>query len=342
MSTDQNEIVEAYAGLISDSINSRQERLERGDKDDKFPIAYLSDGTFVARFFPESYESADGKKRIRLMRKFFSHRLKLKDDNNKDRYVYVSCEGDNCRVCKEASRLYDINYKDAYKYGSKQEALIKAHIYEGPADEYVKTNTTMVLVLNYRQMVAFDDLLADMSPNDAAELFSSSGEQLGIKLHSYYENGRKCSIGFHHKKYALPEIPKDMPSNLDDVYLKKDKFITDEDLQILKKHISQIIANKHQNEDPESNTSAANALSGPETSSVNTKETASVAMQASPSVTQAATGSTEEKCSGIIKKIAGYGYSPGEFHFGSPPPAMNPTCLMCKNRSDCAKAKVSV
>lgn len=245
-----------YENLVQESITAKEERIE-GYDEDGVTIAYLNEGSYWLRIYPEVLETESGKK-IRLVRKYFRYFFKTIG-----RFIYQ----EDGPIEKEINRLEASGFKDYWKYKEQLEGLIKVCLYKinSPKEnKYLKLNEPMILALKPKMIYRIEDMLSEMSPDESKELLDPDKKSVSLKLTWGKEDGRWiCSIGPTLTKEELPELPEDFPKNLDEIYVTKDSVPKEDDMKKIKKFISNLIASSTDMYEPSSDsTTATDLLSG--------------------------------------------------------------------------------
>ena len=350
--------IELFTSIIGEAVKDRETRLLREESSDReYRYAFVPNGTLIVRFYIETYADKEGKKRGRIVRKYWIHRIKdIPVEDGKTKTFRILCGGDGCRLCAQASRLYDIELANAWTYASHLEGNIKVFIFETKLEDqndvkYAEPNTQSVLVLKKAGINALDDFLAELAPADAARVLSMEAPNIGIKLKHWYENGLKFSCSFEPlKNYTLPPIDPKMPANMDTIFPTDADTLKEEDFVVIERHVSKLIASKLNNQDPDTVNLMSNNPVPAEATKVATPISAPLAaVVATPAATAAtnipakstngATTEGVERCRGIAEGAEGYGVGPGQWHFGAPPSHVVHKCLLCKSRTPCKEAE---
>lgn len=340
-----------YEGLVSDAQQSVKEA-EENQRGDLPPLRWPSNGITHLRFYLDEYE-VGGVKRLRIARKYWRHAVKLPRDDGKGYFTMRTlCEGDDCRQCKEAQRLWDVDYGKAWQYSHSLEGLCTVCVYKDPeAQADTVLNAPTFFVLDNRIVTSMDRFLAELDPKDASELLNPNEEQLGITL-SWVKgsNGMQASFGFDHKKYALAELigPNGTAwPSLDKSWIPEGKHIDDENFKKLQTEVSRIVHEKMNLEDPDGK-SDGDLMAGtgkvedpdvpaPEPTPEELVAEANKAPAEEPPAAVPDTAPTsDEKCAGILEGEEGY--SETGMHFGAHPTTPQPTCILCDHQGECQKA----
>lgn len=308
--------------LFSDLINDAREYKEKKDESKsggdshKFPLAFLEDGSYFMRFLPEITES-EGKKKLKLIRTVFSHKI--------PKVGRFKCMGDDCVMCKEANRLYSAKVGTAYEFGYREEGILKAIIYRTnvvvKSDSYLKVETPIALIIKPKVIYAINQFLSEVSREDVRDLLNPEGEQLLIRIDFKGGKDGHCSVGPDLRRVAInQDLLKDLPS-LDDIYIIDKRVPDDKQIMEIRKAVSAKLLAHSGNlnvTDPtvqETSQTPAELLSG------NTSKSPTEIVNNPPSDTT---------CPSADKELA----------FGKHPAEMHPDCLLCPNDSKCSEATV--
>jgi len=229
------ENIELFSGVQQDAEQYR----DQNSDDDRAPTAYIDEGNYWVRLYPEMIINEAGARQLVVVRRFWSYQRAFGV-----RRLPAPKDGD-CPIRQQVQRLKDANYDEAWKYTAKEEGLIKLYIYKMSLKDhkYIKVKTPMFFILRRKQLTALADFLADLSPEDLRNIMNPRVAAPLIKFSFTKGSGGSSSFGFDLAREELPPLPEDFPSLYDVVMPESDaKPPTDEEIAKYKKGISALLA----------------------------------------------------------------------------------------------------
>lgn len=234
-----------FSGVVQGAADDRDEQARRdAERESRAPVAYIDEGSYWLRLYPEIRPEADGTRKMHIVRKFWSYTGLAKGVRR-----LPAPRDPECPVRKEVQRLKDAKYGDAWKFQASEEGLIKACVYKSslPKDHKYfgaeKLNKPTYLVLRKKQLTALNEFLADLSPEDLRKILNPRGSAPMIKMTFSKGASGSASFGFDIHEAVLPDLPAEFPS-IFKVLIDEDKMepATDEELMKIRKSISGILA----------------------------------------------------------------------------------------------------
>lgn len=305
--------VSLFEGLQQDANKYIEDHKNYDDSNS--PIAYLDDGSYWLRLYPEILER-DGKKRARIIRLFTAH-------SGFPNTRKLPCEGSSCRICKITDPMQALDEKNAWKYQAREEALIKAIVYKSSVkSDYVKLNSPLFIVLRWKGIQAIQQFIADLAPQDLQKVLDPTKAAPMLKITVDSGSKSNWSVGFDINSAAMPELPADF-ATLDTAYVKDTDFAKDDELQKVRTFAAEFIAKKTNLFTPDDqNSGGVPGSSGAQ--SEETPKTETGVSSATNSSTEAASNSD---CPGASEGLK-FGEHPGNSF----------TCVMCSKEPACIEA----
>ena len=232
--------------LINQSKENKSRRDEKSKGRDTAnegpPVAYLNDGSYKLRVYPEEI---DGKLVVVSRRWVYQYR---------GLGIFPHYEGSVME--SEAARATSNDSKGrggwAWKYQSREIGLVKAVVYETdpPGQEYITYDKPQILVLKPRAIYQFDNWLAGLNPGHLVEILDIDKPSFLIKLD--WQSGARgsCNVSILLEKRECPPLKyehetdekvevRDFPSIVD-CYVK-DRKPTEEEARSIQEMISKEI-----------------------------------------------------------------------------------------------------
>ena len=224
-----SELSEAEIAAFVTGANAEKQDEERrkADQVPGVPIAFFNTpGTYRIRLWPD--RDKDG--RIRVIRFCRFHQIeglpRFVHDERVNKLAFIA-DGDNPDKVKIA---------DAWKWKSRANGFMMAHIYESPeSNKYVKDGTDVCLILNNRKRVQFREFIASQRPTTLLKILNPStpAPALLVTL-TGVRTEQLMNISFDGIDDVLMpsqpqfEDPETTWSSLDDVYVRETDRISDE------------------------------------------------------------------------------------------------------------------
>lgn len=233
-----------FAGVQKEAEENR----DRNSDDNRAPLTYMEEGSYWIRMYPELILDEAGNRKLVPMRRLWSY------GRNFGVRRLPAPKDENCPIRKEVQRLRDADYKEAFKYTASEEGVIKAVIFKasGAAEKskYTKLNEPVFIVMRRKQMLALDQFLADMSPEDLRQVLDFRKKANVLKISFTKGSGGSASFGFDLMQKELPPLPDDFPSMYDVLVTDETPPPTDEEIIKYRKGVTALLAASNNVMDP--------------------------------------------------------------------------------------------
>jgi hypothetical protein len=201
-------ISKEQAEKIQNSASARKERSNRNSKN-VLPIVYIPDGTLQARFYIDSEGN--------YVKTFYRHKV------NKPVKLSFQCLGpDRCKACQ---RLAEISgWKFAYQWASREQSIAYAYLlsYEGASSDFVKLETPVILMGNYKLANSLSEEISDLnSLDDIAKFFDPDELYARIKIKSTQRMREFSMKLLNNQPTTIPPLPDEIPP-LSQIMYKED------------------------------------------------------------------------------------------------------------------------
>jgi hypothetical protein len=205
--------------------------------------AYVQDGTHTFRFYPDR----DAKGYARLIRRAWVHRG-LPIGPKKKVWVYGDERVDALMNEIEQEKMTTIFGKKTWQWKSAEVGVACAHVFESSDKEWTIAGHTMVLLLQKRQIFAFQEFVADLHPEDKRKMFDPSLDAVGINFKvNHAASKSNVSVGIAGTRLLHLAMPPQLVADdretlipfegLDKVYITEDQKLSDEDFLEFKKAV---------------------------------------------------------------------------------------------------------
>lgn len=342
MSENQTPNDDMYAAFVEDAKVEKAVSDASREADRKYKPAYLEDGTYTFRMYPDFSQ-----RKLRLVHSLWSHKW---PDIGK-----FHCGADGCLQCAQVNKLYEADIDDAYRQDAKEEWIIHVDIKEMSIEksDFLKKDQALPLIVDWRVKDAVRDFFAALNPKDVRTLLEDD-EAFGIILEYKRGKGGYANMSLSSfKKYKRSPKPEDFPT-LDTSYLQPTDLPDENQLKAIQKYVDKIVNKSGVNfHDPEKNGSKSSAPPpAPAPSSQNKSSASSPPSSPAPSPAQAASASdrrkpkcemdtisedkkvwTDTSTEPPVERKLKFGEHP--IHFGSTTKV--PTCMTCLAESACKK-----
>jgi hypothetical protein len=223
---------------FSESKNTEKEGSQSDFEKDNIFFPDVNNHTYKLRAYPQIHtDETTGNPKLVLTRVIWNH-------GGFEKMRKLPCSGRDCPICKETKKLKDIKYADAFKYGSKKEAVMPVYIYEAstPKDsKWVKTNQYGFMVMRGKAYDSLTNFLAGLTPEEMKQVLNPKVEAPRITLSLTPGSGGSSSWGFDLRSAVLPELPEDFKS-IYDVYIDESKKVTEDELKEVRMQVHKIVA----------------------------------------------------------------------------------------------------
>lgn len=320
---DDISIFESFAN----NVQQEHERQMEGAQRDGDPIFYLDtkNRTYKMRFYPEIVDDPNtGRPTILVTRTVWSH-------SGFDKLPRLPCKGKGCPICAEVARLKEAKYKEVWRHSARKEAIARGYIFEAntPSDyKYLKTQEYGFIVMRDKAYQSLTAFLADLNPEDLRKVLNPRIEAPRIKLILTPGSDGSASWGFDIHPAELPPLPEGFKS-VNEVYVKEDDPITDEQMRDIRKQVNKILMSLGAGQLMEPDDYEAPA----DTPRQSAQDAVSAALGASAApASNSASTAAAPACPGTKEGL----------EFGKNPQvlsgAVSPTCLACPYEDECMAA----
>ena len=296
--------------------NVGQNTIDSEEKNDLW--AYMDEGEYIIRLYYEDVIE-HGVESRKYYRTVFTHKTYINNE-----YRMFECEGDDCFMCKHRQSLRSAGDTEYWKYGWKEEAIVKAHIYSlrgaVKKNQYYEENRLKFLILNNKMKHRLQKWVNSLKMEEMCEAFLNEGERTGVKL---VVESRNLDISFAEKKYILPQLKADVPS-LDEVYVNFKTIPSEADKMYIEENVGYKI--KQLSGDTIREKTENTVDKKPQNAHLTKKDEA----QSKPIHTEKAVRNTS-----VNKKCPHAGSSDLEFGSHPTPDKIDQRCLICSIEDDC-------
>jgi hypothetical protein len=228
-------LFQSFAGEVEQAV---AEAAASGEERDNVWFIDVNNRTYRMRFCPELRADPEtGQPKLVLTRTIFSH-------SGFEKVRRIKCQGTGCPICKESYRLKDAKYDDAWRYGSKKEAIVRVRIHSATTSKdykYLKTNEYGFVVLRNKAYNGLNSFLANLTPEEMRQVLNPKKAAPEILLTVTPGADGSAAWSFGLKPIELPPPPEDYKS-VYDVYVQEDDAPTDDELKEIRKQVNRMLA----------------------------------------------------------------------------------------------------